>query len=172
MKKFPRVLLLALALLALPLCKIAAQADTLRKDALNVFMESTDYIRKEIPYVNYVRDIHDAGVYIISTSQRTGSGGYEYSYFLVGQHEFAGMADTLKFTSGPDETTDEIRQKSVNTLKMGLMRYVARTPLSKYMKISFTEPLSTTVSTDKWKSWVFRSSVSGYAKGQKTYNSF
>ena len=172
MKKFPRVLLLALALLALPLCKIAAQADTLRKDALNVFMESTDYIRKEIPYVNYVRDIHDAGVYIISTSQRTGSGGYEYSYFLVGQHEFAGMADTLKFTSGPDETTDEIRQKSVNTLKMGLMRYVARTPLSKYMKISFTEPLSTTVSTDKWKSWVFRSSVSGYAQGQKTYNSY
>ena len=54
----------------------ANQVDTLRKDALNVFMESTDYLRKEIPYVNYVRDIRDAGVYIISTSQRTGSGGY------------------------------------------------------------------------------------------------
>jgi len=26
--------------------------DTLRKDALNVFMEASDYIRKEIPYVN------------------------------------------------------------------------------------------------------------------------
>ena len=71
------------------------QADTLRKDALNVFMESTDYVRKEIPYVNYVRDIRDAGVYIISTSQRTGSGGYEYTYFLVGQHEFEGMRDTI-----------------------------------------------------------------------------
>lgn len=76
------------------------QVDTLRKDALNVFMESTDYIRKEIPYVNYVRDIKDASVYIISTSQRTGSGGTEYSYFFVGQHENAGMADTLKFNAG------------------------------------------------------------------------
>jgi len=53
--------------------KPASQTDTLRKDALNVFMEASDYIRKEIPYVNYVRDIKDAGVYIISTSQRTGS---------------------------------------------------------------------------------------------------
>ena len=56
---------------------------------LIVFMEATDYIRKEIPYVNYVRDIKDAGVYIISTSQRTGSGGLEFTYFLVGQHEYS-----------------------------------------------------------------------------------
>ena len=52
---------------------------------------------------------------------------------------------------------------------MGLMRYVAKTPLSKYMKISFTEPLSETISTDKWNSWVFRSSVYGYMQGHKTY---
>jgi hypothetical protein len=145
-----------------------SQADTLRKDALNVFMESTDYIRKEIPYINYVRDIKDAGVYIISTNQNTGSGGKEYSYFFVGQHENAGMVDTLKFNAGPDETTDETRQKSVNTLKMGLMRYVAKTPLSKYMKISFTEPLKSSVSTDKWDSWVFRSSIYGYLQGEQT----
>jgi len=144
-------------------------ADTLRKDALNVFMESTDFIRKEIPYVNYVRDIKDAGVYIISTSQNTGSGGKEYSYFFVGQHEFAGMADTLTFTATPDETDDVTRQKEVSTIKMGLMRYVAKTPLSKYMKISFSEPLSETVSTDKWNSWVFRSSIYGYMQGEKTY---
>ena len=61
------------------------KSDTLRKDALNVFMDASDYIRKEIPYVNYVRDIKDAGVYIISTSQETGSGGREYSYFFVGR---------------------------------------------------------------------------------------
>ena len=146
-------------------------ADTLRKDAVNVFMESTDFIRKEIPYVNYVRDIKDAGVYIISTSQNTGSGGIEYSYFFVGQNEYAGMADTLTFTSSPDETSEVTRQKEISTLKMGLMRYVAKTPLSKYMKISFTEPLSETISTDKWNSWVFRSSVTGMIQGEKTYRS-
>jgi hypothetical protein len=150
---------------------MSSQSDTLRKDALNVFMDASDYIRKEIPYLNYVRDIRDAGVYIITTYQRTGSGGMQYTYFLVGQHQFAGMRDTISFVTTPDETTEGRRQKEVNTLKMGLMRYVARTPLAKYMRISFSEPLSETVSSDKWNSWVFRSSLNGYLNGQKTYKS-
>jgi len=149
----------------------ASLSDTLRKDALNVFMEATDYIRKEIPYVNYVRDIKDAGVYIISTTQRTGSGGYEYTYFLVGQNDNAGMSDTISFVSSPDETRDEIRIKEVRTLKMGLMRYVAKTPLSKYMNISFSEPLSETVSSDKWNSWVYRAQIYGYLNGEQSYKS-
>ncbi|HOO98698.1 MAG TPA: hypothetical protein PK766_03990, partial [Bacteroidales bacterium] len=144
-----------LAGLALFTASLLAQSpqpssDTLRKDALNVFMESTDYIRKEIPFVNYVRDTKDAGVYIISTSQGTGSGGREYTYFFVGQNKYAGMKDTLSFTSSPDETDEILRQKQVKTLKMGLMRYVAKTPLASHMNIFFNEPLSETVSTDKW----------------------
>jgi hypothetical protein len=170
---------LLIILLSIPVLmsgqETAPKSDTLRKDALNVYMTindnvRSDYIRKEIPYVNYVRDVKDAGIYIISTSQRTGSGGSEFSYFLVGQNENAGMRDTLKFVSSPDETQDEIRIKEVRTLKMGLMRYVAKTPLSKYMTIGFSEPLSETVTSDKWNSWVFNSSINGFLQGQKTYN--
>jgi len=171
MKTFILQLILALSLTSLFSQENVIRKDTLRKDALNVFMETTDYIRKEIPYVNYVRDIKEAGVYIISTYQRTGSGGGEYTYFLVGQNQFEGMRDTLSYVTTPDETTESKREKQVNTLKMGLMRYVAKTPLAKYMRISFSEPLSETVSNDKWDSWVFRASVSGYLQGQKTYNS-
>lgn len=143
-------------------------SDTLRSDALNVYMQTNDYIRKEIPYVNYVRDIKDADVYIISTSQRTGSGGYEYTYYLTGQHEFAAMSDTISCVTTSDATTDERRQKQISTLKMGLIRYIAKTPLAQYINISFTEPLSETVSTDKWNSWVFRTSISGSLNGRKS----
>ena len=145
------------------------EADTLRKDALNVFMETSDYVRRAIPYINYVRDIKDASVYIISTSQRTGAGGREYTFFLTGQHEFAGMSDTLSFSTAPDETVDSRRQKEISTLKMGLMRYVAKTPLSKFIDINFTEPLSETVSSDKWNSWVFEPSISAFMMGQKSF---
>ena len=146
-------------------------ADTLRKDALNVFLENTEYIRKEIPYINYVRDIRDAGVYIISTQQRTGSGGREFTYFFVGQNDYRGMADTLSFTTSPDETADETRIKEVRTLQLGLMRYVAKTPLSKHLKITYTQPMSDKVSTDKWDNWVFRASINGYLNGEQSYNS-
>ncbi|MDM8002082.1 MAG: hypothetical protein QUS66_04100 [Bacteroidota bacterium] len=79
------------------------------------------------------------------------------------------MRDTLMFTSSPDETSEIIRENEVKTLKMGLVRYVARTPLSKYISIGFSEPLSETVTSDKWNSWVFKTSVSGYASGEKSY---
>ena len=166
---------LALLSIMLGLCTYAQETetgiDTLRKDALNVFMEASDYIRKEIPYINYVRDIKDADVYIISTRQPTGSGGREWTYYLTGQHEFAGMGDTVSFTTTPDETIDGRRQKEIATLKMGLIRYVAKTPLSKYISISFTAPISETVSTDKWDSWVFSTSIDAYLRGEKSYKS-
>lgn len=171
MKRVAIITLFCICILSAFSQEATMQSDTLRKDALNVFMETNDYIRKEIPYVNYVRDIKDAGVYIISTSQNTGSGGREYTYYLVGQNENKGMSDTISFATSPDETQDERRIKEVQTLKMGLMRYVARTPLSKYMKISFSEPLSETVSSDKWDSWVIRSSFNGFLDGQQSYKS-
>jgi len=145
--------------------------DTLRKDALNVYMDATDYIKREIPFVNYVRDLKDADVYIISTYQRTGAGGIEYTYFITGQGKFAGMKDTVSFASSPDDTEDIIRMKGVNVLKMGLMRYILKTPLAKYINISFSMPLSETVSTDKWNNWIFRVSARGYLNGEKLYQS-
>ena len=147
------------------------KSDSLRKDALNVYMSANDYIRKEIPYVNYVRDIKDAGVYIISTSQYNGSGGREYTYYLTGQHEFEGMNDTISYSTNPDETTDQIRQKEINCLQMGLIPYIKKTPLAQYIRISFSEPLTETVSTDKWNNWVFRTSLNTYLNGQKTIKS-
>src|SRR4030065_2929809 len=79
-----------------------SNADTLRKDALNVFMEATDYIKKEIPYINYVRDRKVADVYIISTTENTGSGGSVSTFFIVGQGKYRGMADTLKTHIRPE----------------------------------------------------------------------
>jgi hypothetical protein len=150
---------------------IETKSDSLRKDALTVYMETNDFIRREIPYINYVRDISDANVYILSSKQRTGAGGTEFTYFLVGQKTFAGMYDTLSFVSAPDATYEEIRQQEVNTLKLGLMRYIAKTPLARYIQINFSEPISQTVSTDKWDSWVFKAQLSGWFDGQQTYTS-
>ncbi len=148
---------------------IETKSDSLRKNALNVYMNSPyDYIRREIPFINYVRDLKDAGVYIISTSQYNGSGGREYTYYLTGQHEFEGMNDTISYSTNPDETTEQIRQKEINCLQMGLIPYIKKTPLAQYIRISFSEPLKETVSTDKWKSWVFETSLTTQFSGQET----
>ncbi len=172
MKKLFLISYLLMSVLMLNAQKIVVSSvDSLRKDALNVFMDVNDFIRKEIPFVNYVRDIKDARVYIISSSQQTGSGGREITYFLTGQHEYIGMNDTLTTVSSPDDTQDQRREREVNILKMGLMRYVSKTPLAKHINIQFTQPLSEEVSIDKWDSWVLSARVNGHFSGQKTYNS-
>jgi hypothetical protein len=63
------------------------------------------------------------------------------------------MRDTLMFVRSPDETQDEKIIKEVQTIKMELMRYVVKTPLSKYMTIGFSEPLSETVSSKSKTTW-------------------
>jgi hypothetical protein len=146
------------------------KADTLRKDALNVFMEANDFIKKEITYINYVRDIKVADVYIISTIEQSGSGGSVYTFFIVGQGKYKGMADTIKCSASPDETYDIRRAKQVKTLKLGLTRYVIKTPLAQFLNINFSEPLSETVSSDKWNSWVYSASFNAYSQGQTTFN--
>jgi hypothetical protein len=167
--------LLLLLLFCLPVIKgfsqeMTEQSDTLRKDALNVYMQATDYIKKEMSFINFVRDIKVADVYIISTSESTGSGGVKYTYFITGQKAFSGMIDTITYVTAPDDTQDNIRAKGVKALKMGLVRYVAKTPLAEYLDIGFTQKISETVSTDKWNSWVYRASLSAYSSGQKTSN--
>ena len=148
----------------------AAANDTIRKDALNVYMSSANsYIKKEITFINYVRDLKNADVYIIVTYQSTGSGGGAYTYYFVGQNKFADMTDTIVVNTMPDDTEDLIRAKQVKSLKMGLMRYVMKTPLARFFDIRFTEPLKETVSTDKWKSWVFSTSLYGYLDGESSY---
>jgi hypothetical protein len=171
MKTIILLLILTLSSNLLSGQELTNDSDTLRKDALNIFMQADDYTKKEIPFVNYVRDIRDAQLYVITSSRRTGSGGTELSYFLVGQKEFDGMKDTIVVMTNPDDTQDAVRAKRVRALKMGLMRYVVQTPLANYIDVRFTVPMAESVTSDKWNSWVFRTSLGGFIQGQKTYSS-
>lgn len=149
----------------------ASTADTLRKDAINVYMDAPSYIRKEVPFINYVRDKEDADLIIIDTQQRTGSGGTEITFFIEGQNKFEGAKDTIKFTISPDDTEDQIRLKAVRLLKMGLMKYIIETPLAEFIDISFSQRISEEVSTDKWNNWIFRTRISGSLNGRETSKS-
>lgn len=149
-----------------------SDSETLRKDAVRFFMDCDDcdinYIRREIPYVNYVRDVKEAQVYMLMTRQEAGNGGREFTFAFEGQLDFRGMNDTLKFVSMPDDTEDRIRSGQLQMLKMGLMRYVARTPLNSEISISHSGRLKEQEVTDRWNNWLFELRVSPSFEGQET----
>jgi hypothetical protein len=107
--------------------------EELKKDAPKVFLDcgvcDIQYIKTEITYVNYVRDRKEAQVHILVTTLSTGSGGREYTISFIGQLDFEGINDTHKYFSEQTATPDEIREGLVKALKVGLMSYVAKTPI-------------------------------------------
>jgi hypothetical protein len=137
--------------------------DTLRKGAVKIFIDcqscDMNYTRQEIPYVNYVRDVREAQVYVLITSQDAGSGGKQFTLTFQGQGEYKNMNDTLIYTSNPDETSTIVREKKTNMLKMGLMRYVARTPVFSEIEIKHNADLEQEQVTDRWNNWVFELST-------------
>lgn len=135
------------------------EPDSLRKNAVRLFIDcqhcDMDYIRREIPYVNYVRDVKEAQVYVLETRQSTGSGGSKYTFNFLGQKEFEGLNDTLVYASRPDDPRDQTREGRTQMLRMGLMRYVAKTPIFKEVQIRHTGRSVPEEVIDKWNYWVF-----------------
>ena len=144
-----------------------------REDAVRVFIDCSrcdmNYVREEIPYINYVRDIREAQVYIRESSETAGSGGRKYTYLFIGQQEYEGKNDTLVYNSAPDETRDLRRVWRTQMLKMGLMSYVARTPLYSEIIIEPTDRVEREVVLDRWNNWVFELEAEPDFKGEESY---
>jgi hypothetical protein len=172
MKKLFLLLLLMLSVCSSFSQKTIPESDTIRQHALKVyFPDVPDFIKKEITFINYVRDLKEADVYLILAYEETGSGGETITVFYTGQGKYSGMKDTVKIATSPDDTEDVMRKKTVNALKMGFMRFMLKTPLAEFFDIKFTKPVKEIIETDKWNSWVFRTGLSGSFNGEKRYQS-
>ena len=150
------------------------QSDTVRKNSANIFIDcescDQDYFRDQLTFVNFVREPKDAHVHLLITYQTTGSGGTEYSLLFLGQKQFSGQKDTLICNTRQDATPDEIRKAQVNVIKLGLMRFVAKFPVSGSLDISYIAPQKQEIVQDKWRSWVFQADFGGYASGEDSYD--
>ncbi len=146
----------------------------IQKDVPNVYIDcwycDMDYIRTEIQYVNYVLDRKDADIHILFTREQTASGGREFTLTFLGKNHFAGLRDTISYSTRQDNTDDIIRKKMVRYLNIGLMRYIAHTTQADHISIRYNRAEEKKNPTDAWDYWVFRTSLSSYFTGQKSYN--
>ena len=87
--------------------------------------------------------------------QSVAAGGREYTINFIGQKDFTNVNDTLRFISQNSDTEEITRLNLVSELKKGLVRYVSKTPYSKYLKISFVKKITHEKAIDNWNYWVF-----------------
>mgnify|MGYP000051511392 CR=1 FL=1 len=140
--------------------------DSTNTDYLRVYLDGAynyqEYIKTEIPFVSYVRDRFEADLHLLIAGQITGSGGFDYTLFFLGQGKFAGKNDTLHYIANTNNTEDESRTGLVQIIKMGLLPYIAKLPGNLPISITYSgsEGEETKQEDDKWNSWVF--SISSY----------
>jgi hypothetical protein len=150
-----------------------AGIDELKKTAVKVFLDcddcDLDYIKTEITFVNYVRDRLEAQVHVLITTQSTGGGGEEYTLTFIGQNECRDLRDIQKYYASKTDTDDDTRRGLVKTLKLGLMSFVARTPIACRIAVDYARPEAGVAGHDRWRSWVFSLSGNGYFSGEESY---
>jgi len=149
--------------------------DSQPSEALRVFLDcgpcDFDYVRTEITFVNYVRDRQTAELVVFVTSLPTGGGGRAFTLAFLGRGRLAGRGDTLSVTVNATQTPTERRQILTQTLRLGLLPYLAGTTAAEHLQVQYTAPAASAaarVAHDPWNYWVFVLSGNGFMSGQSS----
>ncbi len=171
----PLLLLITVLTVVLAAARVAAQETPVdRTGALRVFLDcppcDENYLRTEITFINYVRDRAVADVHVLVTTQDTGGGGTEYTLKFIGLGRFAGIDQSLKYVAAQTNTDDETRRGFAAIFRLGLVRYVAETPLASKLKITFEKPKEQAEEAvrDPWNFWIFNLGADGNFQGEES----
>ncbi len=148
---------------------------------LRVFLDCNracdrDYLRREITFVNYVRDRRDAQVHVLVTNERSG-GGTQYTLDFIGLEQFAGNDVRHAYSESRTDTDDETRAGIAQVLRVGFLHYIIETPLATEIEIgtgrqgSGARSVMVQPEDDPWNFWVYRLSSNVRVSGEDTRTS-
>jgi hypothetical protein len=173
---------LAVICIGLPVSARAQETETPEANgALRVFVDCSgrfcdfDFLRREVPFVNYVRDRQDAQVHVLMTSQQTGAGGRNFVLDFIGRGAFEGMDDRQEVSTRPQIPDEELLRRLSRAIGLGLARYVAQTSNADRVRVVEDESIggqaAASPEDDPWDFWVFRTSLEVGVDGEDRQNS-
>ncbi|GMV08245.1 MAG: hypothetical protein AMXMBFR53_45200 [Gemmatimonadota bacterium] len=160
-------------------------------ETLNLFFDcqgfgcwDLDFFRREIPFVNWVRDREVSHVHVLVTTQTTGGGGRQYRLAFLGRGAFEGQGQELVVNTPGAATEDEVRRALVARLRLGLGRYLAGTPMADRLRVvtegppdgeagppgRMAPPAAAGPADDPWDFWVFNLRLSSNLSGESSYS--
>ncbi len=134
-----------------------------------------EHFRREIAWVNWVRDRQDADVHLLVTSQDTGGGGEHYTLDFIGQRRFEGVSKTRSYVSDPNDTDSEVREGLTRAIALGLVQFAETTPIAPQLRVVYEEPGEMVVPRqehDPWDLWVFRFSGNASVEQEATESGY
>ena len=130
-----------------------------------------DYLKKEITFIDYVRNREDADVHVLVTTQDTGGGGRQWTLKFIGLGGYQGVDQTLIYNQPQTATPAETREGFAEVFRLGLVRYASNTALADRLRVTYKAPEGQAVGTsskqDPWNYWVFRINAGGDVNGEE-----
>jgi hypothetical protein len=118
------------------------------------------YIRKEINYVDHVRDQALANIQLFIYRNRNANNGNRYTLDFIGNEFFNDKNISLLVDTNPKMTRDEIRSNLKKRIELGLVYYLIETDISNKISVTYDSAIlrdEIESSSDKWNNWVFQS---------------
>ncbi len=173
-----KFLSLLLVFLFIELLNAQTNQRLIKENTFNVFIDcpscDIDYLKEKIEYVNFVWDRKDADVHILFSEQKTGGEGKKVTLFFIGLNKFKNSNDTLSYVRDKDDTDETERIKMAKKIKLGLMRYVAKTPIAEKINIGYEKPVGQeeTEKKDDWDFWVFNNIIRSFIHTNQNTKSY
>jgi len=168
-------LLFTLALLLTSVPAAASQTQPAKHDLVRVFLDCShcdeSYLKKEVTFIDYVRNREDADVHLLVTLQQTGGGGAQWTLKFIGLGAFQGVDQTLTYNAAPTATDDEIREGFAESFRLGLVRYAAQSTIANRLRVTFKKAegaAGASPAHDPWNYWVYRINGNGDVNGEES----
>ncbi len=178
-----RACLLTVMLLAAALSASAARAQDTRPATINLFLDcqqtrcDSEFIRRELSYVNHVLDRVGSDLHLLVTSQSSGSGGRTYNLEFIGQGDFADLRYTLTESANVNDSDNEERAALTRAIERGVIPFIVRTRVGDRVSIMVDDAVGETLADaispveDPWDFWVFNVGASGNYEAEESSNS-
>ncbi|MBT8244918.1 MAG: hypothetical protein HKP48_04010 [Winogradskyella sp.] len=153
---------------------IFANAQEDPKEEVKIFLDcgicDQEFLRQNLGNVQFVRDQDLGDVHIFVVTQRNIIGGRSYEMDFIGKNDLESINYKLTFSTDANMTRDDERKRTMEYLKLGLVRFwIARgtidevvvnvpTPENEEEKVEEIDP---------WNYWLFRVGANGFFNGQE-----
>jgi hypothetical protein len=152
-------------------------AEILEPGELRVFLDCQwecdfDYLRREITFVDHVRDSQSADIHVLVTTETTGGGGMRWKLQFIGLGRFQGHDEAVTFVTAQTDSPDMRRRALARWLRLGLATHAAKVHGRPDLDIAHpahdetATPGATPPVTDPWDNWVINLNLSGNLSGE------
>jgi len=133
-----------------------------------------DFLRTNVPFVDWVRDRASSDIHLLVTTQTTGGGGWNWTLKFIGGGALQGVDETLTFATASTDTSDARRKELARIIRLGLTRYAVRSGNLASLDVTFKPPAAAAAAApqkDPWNYWVFSTSANGNLSGERSTKS-